>query len=136
VCAAATSGCGSSTSSGTGATGGNCSGATPVSLSVKNYEAWCSVSVAGGTASSAAEQTVCVASGSVALTATALASFQLGDWHGTSGDTGNGDPGTVTGSGPSAQSAATVMTSGSSACVWVCCPFTGGAGCPPGNQCP
>jgi hypothetical protein len=128
---ATTTGTGGSTTSGTGG-GATCSGSTPVALTVKNYLAWCSVSVDGGTASAAAEQTVCVADGSATLDATALPGFVLGDWHGTSGDTGSGDPGTVSGG----QSTAMVTVSGSSACVWVCCPFTNGTGCTTTNQCP
>jgi hypothetical protein len=126
-----TSTTGSTTTTGTGG-GPACSGSTPVALTVKNYLAWCSVTVDGGTASAAAEQTVCVADGSVTLDATALSGFELGDWHGTAGDTGSGDPGTVSGG----QSQAKVIVSGSSACVWVCCPFTDGTGCPTTNQCP
>src|SRR5580704_2591954 len=113
--------------------GGGCSGATPIALTVNNYLSWCSVSVAGGAASSAASQTVCVASGSVDLTATALSGFVLGPdpWHGTSGDTGSGDPGTLSGM----MSTAKVNASGTAACAWVCCPFTNGTGCPTMDQC-
>lgn len=122
------------------ATGGSkaAGGCTGVSLTVKNYLAWCSVSVAADAASSAAQQTVCVAPGIVDLTATALAGFQLGSapWHGTVGDTGSGSLGTVTGTGQSAKSSTTVNVSTSPACVWVCCEFAGGGGCPASNQCP
>jgi|GEM_PF-2001532 hypothetical protein len=124
--------------SGSGATGG-CSGTTPVSLTVKNFSSWCSVSVAGAAASSAATQTMCVAAGAVDLSATANATFVLGPtpWHDTAGDTGSGDPGTVTGSGQAAQSATTVTVSGASACVSVCCPgATGTPACPTTSQCP
>jgi hypothetical protein len=121
-----------------GATGG-CSGSTPVSLTVKNFLSWCSVSVAGAAVSSAATQTMCVAAGPVDLSATANATFILGPapWHDTSSDPGAGDPGTVTGSGQAAQSATTVSVSGTSACVWVCCPGASGTpACPTANQCP
>jgi hypothetical protein len=119
-------------------TSNGCSGSTSVSLSVKNYLAWCSVAVASDPASSAAKQTVCVAPGSVNLTATALVGFQLGNtpWHGTSGDTGSGTMGTVTGTGQSAKSMTTVDVTAGTACVWVCCEFTSGGGCPTTNQCP
>lgn len=129
----------SGSSSDSGGPDGGCSGATPVSLTVKNFLMWCSVSVAGGAASSAPVQTMCVAAGTVNLSASANASFELGaaPWHGTSGDHGSGDPGTVTGSGQSAQSATTVSVSGTSACVAVCCPGVNGtAACPTANQCP
>jgi hypothetical protein len=117
---------------GTGGSVATCSGATPVALTVLNFDAWCTVSVAGGTGSALASQTVCVADGSVALEATANAGFQLGDWYGTTGDSGSGDPGTVTGT----KSDTTVSVSGTSACVSVCCPFTGGTGCPGTDACP
>jgi hypothetical protein len=111
--------------------GGGC-----VTLTVKNYFNWCSVSVNGGTASNLSSQTVCVPSGTtVSLAATPLSSFQLGPapWHDTAGDTGSGDPGTVS----SNTSSTTVVVSPASTCVWVCCPFSpNGNGCPPTNQCP
>jgi hypothetical protein len=115
-----------------------CAGGTPVALTVKNYLSWCSVSLAGQAASSASAQTVCVAAGPVSVSATALAGFELGPapWHDTAGDHGAGDPGTVTGTGQSASSATTVTAAGSATCAWVCCPFTGGTGCPAANQCP
>ncbi len=99
-----------------------------------NYDSWCSVSVAGATASTAGTQVVCVADGSVSLVASpASASFELGDWYGTSGDTGSGDPGTVSND----TSAASYSTGDAGAgCVSVCCPFTNGMGCPTTNQCP
>lgn len=76
--------------------------------------------------------------GTVTLAATALTNFELGPapWHDTAGDHGSGDPGTVTGTGQSAKSTTTVTASGASKCVWVCCPFTNGTGCPTTNQCP
>jgi len=109
-----------------------------VALTVLNYLDWCSVSVNGGSGSTAASQTVCVADGTVDLTAKpASAAFQIpSDWYGTSGDTGSGDPGTDTG-GAEGTSAATVTATGTKMCVSVCCPFVGGTGCPAtGNQCP
>jgi len=108
----------------TGATTTSTGGGTQ--LTVKNYLSWCNVSVNGGTASSAAVQTVTVPSGTVNLTATPLTTpapgFQLyaHTWHHTSGDTGPGEAGTVTGM----TSAATVMFPGTK-CVWVCCPNAG-----------
>jgi hypothetical protein len=117
-----------------------CGGATPVSLTVLNFEAWCSVAVAGGSASLAAEQTVCVAAGTVDLSASAASSaFELGaaPWRGTSGDNGSGDPGTVTGTGTSAENSTTVVVTTGSVCVAVCCPFSSpaGTGCPTTNPC-
>lgn len=114
----------------------NDAGCSGVLLTVHNYLAWCSVSVDGGAATTAATQTVCVpADTDINLVATAASSsFILGDWHHTDGDTaGTGDPGTVSG----AMSTATFMTSASgAACVWICCPFTSGSGCPVTDQCP
>jgi hypothetical protein len=129
----------SGASGSSGGDAGGCTGATPVSLTVDNFRMWCSVSVAGGAASSAPTQTMCVAAGTVNLSATANATFVLGPtpWHGTTGDTGLGDPGMVTGSGQTTQSATTVTVSGASACVSVCCPgATGTPACPTTNQCP
>ena len=116
--------------------------ATMVTLTVKNYLSWCSVSVGGGTASTAAVQTKVVpVSTAVPLTASpASAAFELGPnmWHHVDADTGNtGVPGTVSGTTSSATK--TTPSTPGSACVWVCCPFTNGTGCDPatiGEQCP
>ena len=107
---------------------------------MKNYLAWCSVSIAGGAASAAATQTACDAESSVvSLAAVALVGFQLGatPWHDTDGDTGSGDPGTRSGIGQSetASTTKTVSSSGT-ACAWVCCEVAGGGGCPATYQCP
>ncbi len=102
---------------------------------MKNYDSWCNVSVNGGAASSASVQTVCVAAnGTVPVTAAPLGGFELGadPWHDTTGDMGSGDPGTV--SGGVSSTTATVTTG--SKCVWACCPFTNGTGCPTTDQCP
>jgi hypothetical protein len=32
--------------------------------------------------------------------------------------------------------ASVTVTGSTAACVWVCCPFTGGSGCPGTDQCP
>jgi hypothetical protein len=130
-------GCGSSGDDGAAAPAVTCTGGT-AALTVKNYLSWCSVSVAGQPASAAGVQTVCVAPGTVALSATALAGFELGPapWHRTDGDAGSGDLGTVTGTGQAASSATSVTVAATPACVWVCCPFTGGTGCPATDQCP
>ena len=58
-------------------------------------------------------------------------------WHHTSGDTGTGEPGTVTGTGAATQSAAMVTVGATATCAWVCCPFVGGTGCTGlAEQCP
>lgn len=108
-------------------------------LTVKNYLNWCSVSVNGGAASTAATQTVNVMPGTIPLTATAAsAAFIIAPnmWHHTTGDTGAGETGTVTGSGTTAQSAVTATVGGAPKCVWICCPFTNGTGCNVAEQCP
>jgi hypothetical protein len=98
-----------------------------ITLTVHNYKSWCSVTVNGGTASKDATQTVCVASGtSVDLTAEpASTKFELGTdpWH----DTTTADE---------AKGTATITVTKTDDCVWVCCPFTGGTGCPTKDQCP
>ncbi len=117
-----------------------------VQLTVRNYLAWCSVSVNGGTASTASEQTVNVAPGVINLSATPAPSgvgtsnFILGLWHDTDGDSGAGETGNVTGSGPTAVSTTTeTVVAGTPGCIWICCPFTNGTGCEPsttGDLCP
>jgi hypothetical protein len=79
-------------------------------------------------------QTVCVADGTVDLKASPLQGFELGTkpWHDTAGDTGSGDPGTVTNGSDST----TVVVSGNSKCVWVCCETAGTTDCPTSDQCP
>jgi len=107
-------------------------------LTVKNYLAWCSVTVNNGTASSAASQVVNVAPGTIPLSAVALTGFQLGatPWHDTAGDSGAGDAGTRTGTGQSQSAATTVVVGTSAKCVWVCCETVGTTDCPTTNQCP
>lgn len=117
------------------------SGSGSAALTVKNYLSWCSVTVAGGAASTAASQTSTISnSGPITLTATrANSSFEVSGnlWHHTDGDTGSGDPGTLSGTGSATVSTATVtVTAGTGKCVWVCCPFVGGTGCNVAEQCP
>jgi hypothetical protein len=108
-------------------------------LTMKNYLAWCNVIVDGHAASTAAVQAVPVTAGTINVSATAAsATFILGakPWHDTAGDTGAGDPGTVTGTGTAASSATTVVVGASGKCIWICCPFANGTGCPTTDQCP
>jgi hypothetical protein len=109
-----------------------------VSLTVLNYEEWCAVTVNGGAAFEGDAETLCVPAGVEQLAATALPDFELGPapWHDTAGDKGQGDPGTVTGSGQSAVDSTTVVVGDAATCVWVCCPFDDGVGCPTTDQCP
>lgn len=103
-------------------------------LVVKNYLAWCSVSVNGGAASASAQQAVTVPAGTITLVATrASSTFEVsGDmWHHTDGDTGTGEPGTIANANDPATKSSTAMVTvaATAKCVWVCCPFVGGAGC-------
>ena len=97
-------------------------------LTVKNYLAWCSVSINGGSASIAAQQQVFVLPGAIPLEATARAGFKLDAhmWHDTDGDAGSGEAGSANGS---ASDATATVSSTTAKCVWVCCPFTNGTGC-------
>ena len=108
-------------------------------LKVKNYLAWCDVSVNGGNASTTAEQTVNVLPGSIPLVATGATGFKAAGnmWHHTLNDTGTGETGAVTGTGANAQSTATAVVAAAK-CVWVCCPFLDGHGCETTipDQCP
>lgn len=105
-------------------------------LTVKNYLSWCSVSVAGGTASSLAVQTKAItAAGQISLVASPLTGFTLATdmWHHTDGDTGSGEAGMV--SGNMSTATVTVQTTASK-CVWVCCPGGSIEPCPTADQCP
>jgi hypothetical protein len=102
-------------------------------LTVKNFSTWCDVSVNSGLPSTVEEQTVHVAPGSIPLFATPSSSaYILGKWHHTVNDLGSGDPGTVVGT----VSRTSVNVGSTPACVWVCCPFSNGTGCPTTDQCP
>jgi hypothetical protein len=107
-------------------------------LTVRNFDGWCSVSIAGEKPLTSATQVACVPVGTVTLAATPTTGFEIDGnlWHGTAGDKGMGDPGTDTGAGAGETSSATVVVTGSTACVSVCCPFTDGSGCPGTNACP
>jgi len=109
-------------------------------LKVKNYLAWCTVSVNGAATSIANIQTVNVAPGDITLVAMRKDStFEVSGnlWHHTNGDTGAGEPGVITNAGdPATKTSTAVVTVAATAkCVWVCCPFkavppdTEGAGC-------
>jgi len=105
-----------------------------VQLTVKDYLSWCSVTVGANAASSLGSQTVAVpANSTVALSMTPLTGFDLGDWHHTAGDTGNGDPGTVA----NGVSKTSVDVTTCTKCIWVCCPTSGLPNdCPTTDQCP
>ncbi len=133
---------GSAGDSGTAADGsdGGCGGSTPVALTVLNFDAWCSVAIAGGTASTSSSQTVCVAAGPVTIVATPNgSSFAIGTdpWFGVDQNDGGAAPGTDNGSGSTETTTATVTVSSGSRCVSVCCgDAPNGTNCPTTNPCP
>jgi hypothetical protein len=107
-------------------------------LKVKNFDAWCDVSVNGGTASAALEQTVNVLPGNIPLLAKGFGTFIVEGnmWHHTMNDTGNGETGVVTTPAGGKQSTAVAVVGSAAKCVWVCCPFPDGSGCNVVEQCP
>lgn len=109
-------------------------GCTGVELTVKNMGSQCEVTIAGGAATTAAQQTVCVPQGAVALTATPTSGFELASkpWHRTDGDPDSGELGTVTGN----TSNVTKTMASTPECVWVCCESTTAITCPNSDQCP
>jgi hypothetical protein len=121
---------GASSSSGAGGMGGAggaaCSGATPATLTIKNYLSWCDVAIGNGAPSGLSEQTVCVADGMTPVVATAHMGFTFNAWHGTVGDMGSGET----------KASTSVNVMGNSACAWVCCNTNGAMDCPTMNQCP
>jgi hypothetical protein len=98
---------------------------------------WCSVTIGSQAASTSGIVTAPItASGPITLKVSPNAGFKLDThmWHGTDGDTGSGDTGTVAGS---VSTATVTVTAGTAKCVWVCCPgSTGTPACPTTNQCP
>jgi hypothetical protein len=112
-----------------------------VTLTVLNFLNWCSVTINGGTASTAASVTADVAVGSTAtiVAMPASSAFQIGadPWFGVTENAGGAAAGTDTGSGATETSTATVVVSGTQ-CVSVCCqlPGNGPTPCPTTNPCP
>jgi hypothetical protein len=92
-------------------------------LTVINYHSWCTVTVATGSPSTAATQTICAPAGTVSLTAMPNSGFELGTdpWHDTDTTTQSGGVATET------------VTGVGAACVWACCE---GVGTPPSRPCP
>jgi hypothetical protein len=110
-------------------------GCSGVLLTIRDDFSWCDITVNGGAAFGGASETICVpANSNVALAETAHGGFMLGHWYGTTGDTGSGETGTVSG----ATSTAHIMTgaAGTSSCVSTCCPTIGASDCPTANTCP
>lgn len=122
------------------AEGGGDSAGGNVTLTVKNYLAWCSVTINGGTASKGASLTASVAAGSTAtIVATpASAAFAIGTnpWFGVAQNDGGAAPGTDNGTGVTETTTATVVVAGNQ-CVSVCCgDAPSGTNCPTTNPCP
>src|SRR5205823_12571229 len=95
-------------------------------LDVFNFAGWCSISVDGGAFVAGGDVTgIPVNPGdtiSLGARPNPASIFKLGLWHHTAGDTGSGDPGSV--SGGTSTTSRTVGPGYN--CVWVCCPFTNG----------
>jgi len=111
-----------------------------VTLTVKNYLLWCSVTINGGTASTAATVTASVAPGSMAtiVAKPASAAFAIGTnpWFGVTQNDGGAAPGTDVGTGATETTTATVVVTGNQ-CVSVCCgDAPNGTNCPTTNPCP
>lgn len=98
-----------------------------VRLTVCNYLAWCSISINGGAASTAATQTLDVPAGTVVnlMGDRASASFIWGYWQNTDADPGPPDWDT---------NMAAMVTMDTDIHVLACCPFTSGSGCDIGEQ--
>ena len=134
---------GSGNSSGGVADSGSDTGADSgggVLLTVKNYEAWCSVTINGGAAFTTATGAASVAEASrVTIVATPLPGFELGadPWFGTDENDGGAAAGTDVDSGTTMTSTAQVtIGAGPTQCVSVCCQTAGSPDCPTANPCP
>jgi hypothetical protein len=110
------------------------SGCSGTELTVINADTWCTVTVGSNAPFTGEQEVYCVPTGTaVNLSATPQGGFMLensDNWHdqtGTENDTGGAD-GTAS---------TTETPTGKTACVWVCCPGTGGSpACPTSDQCP
>jgi hypothetical protein len=113
-------------------------------LTVKNFQSWCSVQINGGAASTNATVTASVAPGSMAMIVAAPTngSFEIGPnpWFGVDPGGDAAAPGTDVGSGPNETSTVgvTINQAGAAQCVSVCCQEPGNApiACPTTNPCP
>jgi hypothetical protein len=131
---------GGSSGSSSGSSSGGSAGCNGVVLTVKDVPVSspkCLISMSGGTAAGYGARTACVPTGVITLSATPLSGFALdpmGTWHGTDGDTGSGDKGTI--SNNTSSTTVTVKTPGTK-CVWACCPgmTSGMSPCPNTDQC-
>ncbi len=124
-----------------GSDAGPSEGGATATLTVLNFLSWCSVTINGGTASTAASVTASVPVGSTAtIVATPKnASFIIGTdpWFGVTQGDGGAAAGTDTGEGSTEMSTATVVV-GANHCVSVCCGDAppSAPNCPATNPCP
>jgi hypothetical protein len=117
-----------------------------VTLTVMNFMSWCSVSINGGTASTATSVLASVAPGSTATIVAQPASnaWVIGadPWFGVTQNDGDAAPGTDNDASTTETTTATVVvtananTATGTACVSVCCgDAPTGTGCPTTNPC-
>ncbi len=113
-----------------------------VTLTVMNFDSWCSITVNGGTPITGGSGTATFAPGSkVTLVATAdnSCSCQIGadPWFGVDQNDGGAAPGSDSGTPGVTEATVTIGTS-STQCVSVCCqlPGNGPPACPTVNPCP
>ncbi len=138
--AAVACGASSPTTSSSPTLGGG-SSAAPVTLTVMNFLSWCSVSINGGAASTAASMDMPFDVGSTVTVVArpASAAFMIGPdpWFGVTQDDGGPAPGADMGTGTSETSTATVVVDGNH-CVSVCCQEPGNSPipCPAADPCP
>ncbi|HEV8246595.1 MAG TPA: hypothetical protein VGP93_12540 [Polyangiaceae bacterium] len=104
-----------------------------VTLTIKNYANWCQVQIGTGAFASGTTLTACLDAGTIDVAAKANdVDFTPGTfkivadmWHHTDNDAGTQVAGV----------SSTTKSLSSDACIWVCCPFTNGTGCPVSEQC-
>ena len=111
-----------------------------MTLTVLNFDGWCSVAIGTNAASNSGSQKMCVAAGAVTIKATpASATYEIGTdpWFGVDQNDGGAASGVDNGSGSTETSTATVTVTSGSRCVSVCCGvFDAGTGCPTTDPCP
>ena len=115
-----------------GVDGGGCSGGT---VTVHDFDGWCSVSINGGASSTASTADACIALGNSfpIVVGPASASFELGPSpfvriRGL--EVPDGSAPIVTGDGGVGSTSKMIVgMSGGPGCVLVCCPFADGGGC-------
>ncbi len=111
---------------------GGCSGGT---VTVHNFDSWCTVSINGAASSTAATSEACVALGNsfAIVVGPASASFELGPspFVLIGGlEVPDGAAPTVVGDGGFGSTSKMIVgMSGGPGCVLVCCPFADGSGC-------